>query len=29
LIKKRIEDLLFREYLERKDGNAAIYRYLA
>lgn len=29
MIKKRIEDLLVREYLERIDGDAAAYRYLA
>ncbi|KAK3393476.1 Cullin [Podospora didyma] len=29
LIKKRIEDLLTREYLERSDGDSASYRYLA
>jgi cullin 3 len=29
LIKKRIEDLLVREYLERVDGDVAAYRYLA
>ncbi|KXX80810.1 Cullin-3-B [Madurella mycetomatis] len=29
LIKKRIEDLLVREYLERTDGDVAAYRYLA
>lgn len=29
LIKKRIEDLLAREYLERMEGDTAAYRYLA
>jgi len=29
LIKKRIEDLLAREYLERIEGETAVYRYLA
>ncbi|KAK0667345.1 Cullin [Cercophora samala] len=29
LIKKRIEDLLTREYLERMEGDTAAYRYLA
>jgi cullin 3 len=29
LIKKRIEDLLAREYLERVDGDSSRYRYLA
>ncbi len=29
MIKKRIEDLLVREYLERIDGETAAYRYLA
>lgn len=29
LIKKRIEDLLVREYLERAEGDVAAYRYLA
>ncbi|KAK5658878.1 hypothetical protein OQA88_1692 [Cercophora sp. LCS_1] len=29
LIKKRIEDLLHREYLERVEGEAAVYKYLA
>ncbi|AEO66201.1 uncharacterized protein THITE_2114152 [Thermothielavioides terrestris NRRL 8126] len=29
MIKKRIEDLLVREYLERVEGDAAAYRYLA
>ncbi len=29
MIKKRIEDLLMREYLERIDGETAAYRYLA
>lgn len=29
MIKKRIEDLLTREYLERIDGEVAAYRYLA
>ncbi|KAK0728932.1 Cullin [Apiosordaria backusii] len=29
LIKKRIEDLLAREYLERMEGDAPAYRYLA
>ncbi|KAK3300768.1 Cullin [Chaetomium fimeti] len=29
MIKKRIEDLLTREYLERIDGDIAAYRYLA
>ncbi|KAL2016911.1 hypothetical protein VTK56DRAFT_2872 [Thermocarpiscus australiensis] len=29
LIKKRIEDLLVREYLERVEGDTAAYRYLA
>ncbi|KAK4229172.1 Cullin [Podospora fimiseda] len=29
LIKKRIEDLLAREYLERIDGDVSAYRYLA
>ncbi|KAK3694354.1 Cullin [Podospora appendiculata] len=29
LIKKRIEDLLGREYLERVEGEASSYRYLA
>jgi cullin 3 len=29
LIKKRIEDLLHREYLERVEGEGAVYRYLA
>ncbi|EAQ92901.1 hypothetical protein CHGG_01136 [Chaetomium globosum CBS 148.51] len=29
MIKKRIEDLLTREYLERIDGDVAAYRYLA
>jgi cullin 3 len=29
LIKKRIEDLLAREYLERVEGEASVYRYLA
>lgn len=29
MIKKRIEDLLGREYLERIEGGTAAYRYLA
>ncbi|EAA35856.3 Cullin-3 [Neurospora crassa OR74A] len=29
LIKKRIEDLLAREYLERVEGDSSTYRYLA
>lgn len=31
LIKKRIEDLILREYLERtdKDGSPSFYRYVA
>jgi Cullin protein neddylation domain. len=29
MIKKRIEDLLVREYIERIDGETAAYRYLA
>ncbi|KAL2270270.1 hypothetical protein VTJ83DRAFT_2454 [Remersonia thermophila] len=29
LIKKRIEDLITREYLERVEGDTAAYRYLA
>lgn len=29
LIKRRIEDLLAREYLERLEGDMAVYRYLA
>jgi cullin 3 len=29
MIKKRIEDLLSREYLERIEGDTAAYRYLA
>jgi cullin 3 len=29
MIKKRIEDLLNREYLERIPGETAAYRYLA
>jgi len=29
MIKKRIEDLLVREYLERIESETAAYRYLA
>ena len=29
VIKKRIEDLIDREYLERDRDNANLYRYLA
>ncbi|KAK3941102.1 Cullin-domain-containing protein [Diplogelasinospora grovesii] len=29
MIKKRIEDLLAREYLERVEGDSSMYRYLA
>ena len=29
VIKKRIEDLIEREYLERDKDNANLYRYLA
>jgi len=29
MIKKRIEDLIAREYLERMEGETSSYRYLA
>ena len=29
VIKKRIEGLIDREYLERDDNNTSVYRYLA
>ena len=29
IIKKRIEDLIERDYLERDKSNANLYRYLA
>ncbi|KAK3382807.1 Cullin [Lasiosphaeria ovina] len=29
MIKRRIEDLLVREYLERTEGDSTVYRYLA
>lgn len=29
VIKRRIEDLITREYLERDDHNASVYKYLA
>lgn len=28
-LKKRIESLIDREYLERDEGNAQVYKYLA